>query len=326
MIELKLIHVINVEKIISNMKITIIGRGRQSKRIQKILKKKQKSYDIYIPHDKNLKDQLNLNQLNNSKIIFICSPNNTHYEYIKKFNKKKVYIFCEKPPVTKLEHLEYLRRGNFKKVYFNFNMRFTELGKIFSNLKKYNLGGLLSGYFTSTKGLAFKKEYIQNWRSNKSKCKKGVYELVSIHIIDLINYYFDVKKIIKPKLLNNSKVGTSYDNSSVDVILKNQSKISIFSSYTAPYSKDCFLIFENGLINVHNNSIEIRGPRNNFDKNKNFVYPKLIKKIRITPLSDYNNSLEKSVNYFLKHVSQIKNFQKKEMITSLKSNSLILSR
>jgi len=313
-----------VEKNITKKKNSIIGKRTQSKRIQKILKKKKKSFFIYRPDKNNENNKKNEQELNNSQIIFICSPNNTHYKYIKKFEKKNLYLFCEKPPVTNLDNLKNLKKKNFEKIYFNYNMRFSELGKIFSNLKKYKLGVLLSGYFNSSKGLAFKKEYRQNWRSKKNKCMTGVYELVSIHIVDLLNYYFDIKEVLKPRLTNHLKTGTSYDNSSVDLILKNQGKITVYSSYTGPYSKDCLLVFENGLINVSNNIIEIRGPRNNFDKDNNFIYPKLIKKIKISPLEDYNNSLEKSVNYFLNHAEKKKKFKKKEFTTALKSNYLIL--
>ena len=34
------------------------------------------------------------------------------------------------------------------------------------------------------------------------KSPKGVYEIVSIHWIDLINFHFGIKKISKPHLIN----------------------------------------------------------------------------------------------------------------------------
>ena len=58
------------------------------------------------------------------------------------------------------------------------------------------------------------KTYDKNeWRSKKKLCLKGVFEVVSIHWIDLINYIFKIKKIKIPSLINLSKKGTSYDNS-----------------------------------------------------------------------------------------------------------------
>jgi len=41
------------------------------------------------------------NILKKCKIIFILSPNHTHFKYIAKFHKDK-YIFCEKPPVNSI--------------------------------------------------------------------------------------------------------------------------------------------------------------------------------------------------------------------------------
>ena len=80
----------------------------------------------------------------------------------------------------------------------------------------------------SSKGLAIKTEYKNNWRSNIKKSKKGVFETVSIHDIDLINYYFDVKKIYKSNLKNLSKIGNSFDTALTKIKLKNESFINIF--------------------------------------------------------------------------------------------------
>ena len=57
----------------------------------------------------------------------------------------------------------------------------------------------------------FKKEYGYSWRSDIKKSPKGVYEIVSIHWIDLINFHFGIKKINKPSLLNFSRIDNSFD-------------------------------------------------------------------------------------------------------------------
>ena len=82
------------------IKICLIGNGIQSKRIQSILKKKKLKFNIYCPSKKKLTEK-NKKFLNNFNIYFILSPNNTHFEYLK-FLHNKGYIFCEKPPVNKM--------------------------------------------------------------------------------------------------------------------------------------------------------------------------------------------------------------------------------
>ena len=89
------------------MKIGIIGNGNHSKRIQKILKKKKIDFFIYKPKKPDYFEIHKFNQLKKCNVIFIVSPNMTHFFYIKRLYKKR-YIFCEKPPVnTKKELSEY---------------------------------------------------------------------------------------------------------------------------------------------------------------------------------------------------------------------------
>ena len=90
------------------MKVVIIGNGGQSKKIQKILKRKKISYDIYKPKIKLSLDSEFRDKIKKFNIFFITSPNTTHFKYLKNLSKK--YIFCEKPPVSKLSDLEKLKK------------------------------------------------------------------------------------------------------------------------------------------------------------------------------------------------------------------------
>ncbi len=303
------------------IKIAIIGNGTQSKRIQKILKKLKYTFLIYKPS--NEKNTLNFKKIKKCNVIFICSPNKSHINYIKKLSSKR-FIFCEKPPVSKIKDLNYLKKLNGKKIYFNYNFRFLKISEILSNLKKYKLGKLIYANIVTTKGLATKKEYKNNWRSDKKKCPKGVFEMVSIHILDLINFFFKIKKIYNLNLSNFSNIGSSFDTSEVKLQLENNAIVNIFSSYYAPLYKGWTMIFDNGMIKLENNKIEIRGPRNNFNKKGFFIPPKIIKAFRISATKDYNNSLFKSVSYFLSKCKKNSSFSRHHYKTSLDSNLLIL--
>ena len=304
-------------------KIGIVGKGSQYNRISKILKKKNLKYFLYKPDNKKYFDKEKFKELEKCQIIFILSPNKSHFYYINKFHNKK-YIFCEKPPVNTLKHLAKIKKINFKKIYFNYNFRFSTIGKILQNSNKYKLGDFLYGNIVSGHGLGFKKEYKKSWRADRKKCKKGVYEIVSVHWIDLINYFFNILKLKKPSLLNILKKGNSFDNSYNKIILKNKSEIDIFSSYSSPLINNTLFIFKNGLIIQKDNVIEIRGPALNLDKNNFVIKPKLIKKISINFDKDYTSSLSDSVNYFLNICFKKKYFKKKDFNCSIKSNKLIL--
>ncbi len=304
------------------LKVGIIGNGTHSKRIQKILKKKKINFFIYKPNNKNYFNKKEFELLKKNKVIFILSPNSTHYEYIKKLSKNR-YIFCEKPPVNSKKELDKLKKINKKKIYFNYNTRFSKLSNLIKIKNKFKLGNLVYANFIGGHGLALKKEYINSWRSNKKLCPKGVFEIVSIHIIDLINYHFKIKKIEKPSLATLSKKGNSYDTSHIKIILHDKRIVDIFSSYNTPFIKKNMLIFENGTIEQDEKNLTINGPAINLDKNQFFIKPKLIKKFVMNDDKDYLSSIEQSVNFFLKAVKNKANFKKKITDCSLKSNYLL---
>ena len=62
-------------------KILIIGNGSQSKRIQNILKKMNYKFSIFYY---KIKKNSYISSALKSDIIFVCSPNRTHYHYINK--------------------------------------------------------------------------------------------------------------------------------------------------------------------------------------------------------------------------------------------------
>ena len=71
------------------IKIAIIGNGKHSKRIQKILTKKRLQFIIYKPNNRKYYDKKKFEELKKCNVIFIISPNNTHYHYINKLKEKR---------------------------------------------------------------------------------------------------------------------------------------------------------------------------------------------------------------------------------------------
>ena len=304
------------------MKIGIIGNGTHSKKIQNILKKNKLKFFIYKPQTPNYYDKKKFNELKKCNVIFILSPNKSHFYYISKLYKNR-YIFCEKPPVNNKKELIKLKKINLKKIYFNFNLRFLKICKFLKERKKYKLGKLIYANLSFSHGLAQKQIYKNNWRSNIKNCPKGVYEIVSIHYIDMINFFFKVSNIEKPSLINSSKIGTSFDTSLVKIKLQDRGMVNIFSTYNSSYNKNFMFLFKNGIIEQKNNLISVRGPTMSLNKYGHFKLPKLLKKIKISEKKDFSDSLADSVNYFLKSVKKNKTFDKKEIDASIKSNHLL---
>jgi Predicted dehydrogenases and related proteins len=118
------------------MKIGVIGDGVHSKRIQKILIKKKLNFYIYKPNKPYYFNKEKFSILKKCNVIFLISPNNTHYNYLKKLYRGR-YIFCEKPPVNNKKDLTKLKKIYSKKIYFNYNFRFSKISKLIMNKKKY---------------------------------------------------------------------------------------------------------------------------------------------------------------------------------------------
>ena len=310
-------------KVNKSLKVCIIGNGLHSKRIQKILKKRKIKFTIFKPKSKKNFKSENLDILKKFNVFFIISPNDTHYHYIKSLYKKS-YIFCEKPPTNKIIELKKLKKIKSNKIYYNFNFRFSKIAEILKNKDKYKLGNLIYANIISGHGLAFKKEYKLNWRSNRKKCPKGVFEMLAIHWLDLLNHLFKITAFNKPRLMNLSNVGDGYDNSNISVTIRNKIFAEIFCSYTSPLINKKTFVFDNGIVEQNESILEIKGPALNFDKNNLLKLPKTIKKIKINEKKDYLESLEKSIDYFLKTVAKKKSFLKKDTLKSLKINVMTL--
>ncbi len=307
----------------SNLNICIIGDGVHSKRIQDILIAKKIKFQIFKPKNKIKFVKENLNKLKIFNTFFITSPDNTHFHYITKLYKFG-YIFCEKPPCTNIKQLNLLRKISSKKIYYNFNYRFSKLYEIFKNKNKYNLGKLLHGAILNGHALGLKKDYQKNWRSKKKISKTGIFEVVSIHFIDIINNIFGIKKIEYLKLNNHSVYGDSYDNANITLTTKDDAVLSIFNSWTSELVQKVIFIFKNGSIEKNENFIIIKGPALNLDK-KNFTKPPKIKaKFNLNSKNLNNNTLLKSVEYYLEISSKRKYFKKKEIINSLTSNYFVV--
>ena len=305
------------------MKVGIIGNGKHAQRIKNILKKKKIEFFIYKPQSPKYFDKKKFEYLKRYKVIFILTPNKVHFKYINLLRKDR-YIFCEKPPVSTKSQINFLKKINKSKIYFNFNFRFSKLAWIFDNIRKYNLQNLIYININLTHGLALSREYKKNWRSNKNKNNLGVLEMVLIHYIDLINHYFKLKKKISFIPHKFSDFGSSFDT--CKVMLKSQKNVNVdlFASYSAPFYRNIMFLFKNGYIHQDEKKISIMGPATNKNKKNMFIKPKKKLILNANYLKDYEESLEKSVSFFLQSVKKNKKFKNSLFKSSIESNEIMI--
>ena len=311
-------------------KIGIIGFGNHASRIISILKKFKniEIYKIFHP-TKIVLQNIGTNKfddLYDCDCILILSPDDTHFEYISKLSKNyNGYIFCEKPVVTKLDELKKLENINEdkkKKIFFNFNFRFSKLSEIIKNeINKKKIGEISYINILSTHGLAFKKEYLDSWRSDKQKNQHNILDSLAIHYFDLILFHMGNVKNLNyyPRLV--SKNGSSYDTCRLVLETENASVI-IYCSYANPKINEIVIIGTDGYITIRNNKKEMFCPRDTFDPKGFFIKPPMIENEDFDFEDEYIDSLKKSLEYFIDTVKNkksidLKNYEKSIMTTKL---------
>jgi len=319
--------VIGAELMPSIIKVGMIGYGGQATKIENYLSKKYKKTEVIFFNYKNkiLKSRYTnkLDDLLKCDIIFICSPNKTHFKYLKKFLNKK-YIFCEKPPVSNSKEINYLRNYDNGKVFYNYNMRFSKVYKFINDCSLKKIGKFIDGEIVFSHLLGFQKKYKENWRSKKKYTQKGVYEVVSIHALDLIKNIFKNIRIVKNFFSNISKYGNSIDTALTLAQINKNSFIKIFCSYCAPYNYKIKLIYENAIIDIDDKNLKFFHPCNKIGNNGLSIRPKISKKINYNRRTDYINSLHRSIDYFMNFYLKNKKFSHSEKKNALDSNRFII--
>ena len=308
---------------VMNEDVVVIGNGKHSKRIQKILKNKKYKIKIFTPKNKSRLTKQEIYQLKLYKILFIITPNDSHYQYISNINDSKRYIFCEKPPTNNISQLKKIKSIKLKKkIYFNFNYRFSELANTLTNKSYIDIKQLTYSNISVSHNFALKDEYKINWRSKKSKCPHGIKEMVTVHWIDLFNYIFGVKKILSSTGRNIAKNGGNNDTTNIQLETNNNAIVDIFNSYSSSLTFNITFIFKDRHLECNGNEINIYKTLLKSSSKKNTTHSKLIKKIKIRKSL---SSLEKSIDFFLDKVNKNKNFSNRLFNFSIKSNELLFS-
>jgi len=310
---------------LSNRRIGLIGDGSQARRIKSALKLEGLHPDcIFKPFlrddDTGITD--NFDEILACDIIFLCSPNDTHFSYLNTLIGGR-YIFCEKPPVQTRKHLDALKQLDDGKVHYNFNLRYSELSDFLYKSQKLEFGELISANIVMSHGLATKPNYPTSWRSDPKICPKGVFEIVSIHAIDLIGYHFEVEGISSNNLTNRSTIGTEVDTAYTTIALKNGGQVDVFATYFGPYFFQWCFVFENGLLVFDSGGIVLRGPRDVFDQHGYFTLPPIIEHQLVDNDANHSKSIDLSVALFLKTAMGEGVFDLRDRNLSFFSNSLM---
>ena len=316
----------------NDLDIGILGHGDQGKKILKIISKKYKKKIIVYTSKANLvsKEFYNTNRieaLNKCKIIFICTPNHTHFQYLNYFKETAKYIFCEKPPCNNIN--EYRKLKNFsrkhkQKIYFNFNYLFSDYYKVLK--KKYlskKIGKLIDISISVGNGVSFKTNLLKNWRSNSKNIFSGIIGNLGIHYLNLLR---DFLGNIQINQVEYKKIGKFKIPDTVLISATNNKKITgrILLTYASPFHQNIKAVFSNSIIEVDNEKIVEYCPRDSFDKNHKYIKPKKVIVYNKKSPSIWSHTLNKSVEFFLKIISKKKKFSYQKFDSNLEDVKIIL--
>jgi len=312
-----------------------IGFNNHAQRIRRIAEISGRvRTDVVFHPKKNLEHSKTSNKLETLKkcdAVFILSPNHTHFHYLQYFSHDySGYIYCEKPPVSNCEELEKLSLLPLDrtKVFFNFQLRFSSLREVLEkSLEDGSIGEPLNCSILSTQGLAFKKSYAKSWRADIKQHPNGIAETKAIHYIDLLSILFGNPIDYSYKPTNRSGNGTAFDTCNLSLTFENALIANLVISYAAPLTSEFSFLGTNGLLEYRKNSITLRTPRDSFDERGYFKEPP--EKLRIEPqrmgTALTQESLERSLGYFLSHVERNESFPKELFEHSLSTNRFILN-
>lgn len=229
------------------IKVGIIGFGVVGRRRLKFIIQ-NKSFSFKCVSDIRIKKNFKKNKINyyknykeilkNEKLdaVFITLPNYLAAKVTKEFLKKKIHVFCEKPPGRNPEEIKEVIKIEKKikniKLKYGFNHRYHDsikLAKDYIDKKKF-------GRIINIRGIYGKRKIIEyksgNWRAERKYSGGGILIDQGIHLIDLMIYFVGEFKQVKSFISNKYWKYNVEDN--VFALMKNSNGIicSIHSSAT----------------------------------------------------------------------------------------------
>lgn len=299
------------------MDISFVGLNGHGKRLRDIVKKipniniKNIYYHKKVDND-NLRGLTNnIEDLLKSDAIFIASPTHFHLDHLIKLRNYKGYIFLEKPAVNTLEEIDQLIAftNSFKsKIFINYNFQFSSLAQIITNqMNSINIGDILWLDIHTSHGAAFRESWDKSWRLF-GRNSLGPLETTGIHFLQFAALNFG--SISKVDLRTRSVVGRSesVDTGFASIEFSSGIWVRIRNSYATPYQIRFEMMGTNGYLIYDGKRCEVYSPRENFDEKGMFTLPNIIFSKKIIYSTMWQESLEKSISFFIDIVSRNSSF------------------
>lgn len=293
-----------------NISVTVIGKSGHAARLISIIEE-MSGVDlawVYYPKKAKINNfplTNNFDKILESDAIIIASPTYTHADYLRRLKDFTGYVLVEKPAVSTSKETEELKKypkAWKKRLKVNFNFQYSKTTEILKFLiEGSDLGEPISLEVHTSHGQAFKKGYMNSWRSNL-EYSFGVLELVGVHYINLAINLFGRIKDCHASLQWKAKKGGSLppDTASLTLMTERDVRVNLYHSYAGPYFNKIMLIGTNGYFDYDGKIAKLYSPRDLFDSKGRFKSPPIIKTYELSYGQVWKDSLVKSLSDFIK--------------------------
>jgi predicted dehydrogenase len=288
--------------LMQQLKICFIGNGSHAKRIQEVLSCLSVNYRVVdFERAARLSGQIDVI---NCHVIFITSPNDTHAQYLSELSEHfNGYIYCEKPPINRLEDLKIFDAVDFERCFFGFNLRYSGIHGFLSDVKKqFPLGRLLNTHIHRSYPFAIKPEYQDSWKSDKTRSPHGVLENLGVHYVDLSMMFSGNIKDIRKRKINLLGSGSAVDTATIFCEHENGSTSHIFVSYATSFREEMYLTFEKGDISYDGDVSQVYYPRDSFDSRGLSIRPPVVLAKTLNSEALYDESMRNCIKEFVEVV------------------------
>ena len=296
------------------MNILFFGYGNHAKRIKSYLDetlKSKKNYCFLNKNNKNIDNKNFFNDIYEAKkkfktfsCVFITSPNECHLDHLKVcINLKIPYIYIEKPALGVEDFLLKSDQNNgikFLQIGYQYNYE-PAIIKLKNIIDEENFGSLLRLDIFFGKGIAFKKDFENKWRS---KNINAVSETLGCHLLNIIIFLLGKDNIkVSKSLTKKSNENGYFDTYHVSGFSKDSVLFSLTASWGSPLRQTIKAYFSNMVWSYDMEKIIKNYPRDCFtDEGLYKSPPTLIENCK-------QEGINASVSSFLKKVLSNKEYE-----------------
>jgi len=296
---------------------------------------------VYHPDDIRFPDP-DLNELNCSiettsnfdnllltKAVLICSPSNTHFDYLKELSNNGKYVLCEKPiSVTsdQLHQIASLPVNRKAYIYTNHNYAFTAFNRYAEILiREQRAGDPLHLEFCASHGLSYQRSAADNWRFLRPDPFDSIVGNLGIHYIHMaLRLFGDIVEITSHRGRGNPN-SKEPDTCTILMRAAGGQTINIFLSYAAPYTNTARLVLTDGLLELNDGYLVESGPRTTFDNDNRFTTPPNKVLCNFDSSKAYTDeSIMLSLQYFLRVVGSSGSFPSSHLDLAIRSAQMVL--